>query len=67
MSYRRVQQLAVLMLHDPQLARRVHEDPRRHLAVSFLNTGKTMAAPGMLQWAWCLQRIIQAASKPGLR
>lgn len=45
----------------------VYADPRRHLAVSFLNTGKTMAAPGMLQWAWCLQRIIQAASKPGLR
>ncbi len=45
----------------------VYADPRRHLAVSFLNTGKTMAAPGMLQWAWCLQRIIQAASAEGLR
>jgi len=39
----------------------VYADPRRQLAVSFLNTGKTMAAPGMLQWAWCLQRIIGAA------
>jgi len=39
----------------------VYADPRRKLAVSFLNTGKTMAAPGMLQWAWCLQKIIHAA------
>ena len=45
----------------------VYADPRRHLAVSFLNTGKTMAAPGMLQWAWCLQRIIQAAGSAGLK
>ncbi|MCB9591997.1 MAG: beta-lactamase family protein [Sandaracinaceae bacterium] len=40
----------------------VYADPRRDLAVAFLNTGKTMAAPGMLQWAWCLQRIVIAAS-----
>jgi len=43
----------------------VYADPRRQLAVSFLNTGKSMAAPGMLQWAWCLQRIIQAAGDAG--
>lgn len=41
----------------------VYADPRRKLAVSFLNTGKTMAAPGMVQWAWCVQRIINAASR----
>lgn len=40
-----------------------YADPRRKLAVSFLNTGKTMAAPGMVQWAWCVQRIINAASR----
>lgn len=39
-----------------------YADPRRKLAVAFLNTGKTMAAPGMVQWAWCVQRIINAAS-----
>ena len=38
----------------------VYADPRRQLAVAFLNTGKTMAAPGMIQWAWCLQRIVNA-------
>jgi len=41
----------------------VYADPRRQLAVSFLNTGKTIAAPGMLQWAWCLQKIVQAADR----
>ena len=43
----------------------VYADPRRQLAVAFLNTGKTMAAPGMLQWAWCLQKIIHAAGAAG--
>lgn len=43
----------------------VYADPRRKLAVSFLNTGKTMAAPGMVQWAWCVQRILQAAAQAG--
>lgn len=43
----------------------VYADPARHLAVAFLNTGKTMAAPGMIQWAWCLQKIVNAATLAG--
>jgi len=35
----------------------VYGDPSRDLAVSFLNTGKPMLAPGMLRWQGILQRI----------
>jgi CubicO group peptidase (beta-lactamase class C family) len=36
----------------------VYADPRRDLAVAFLNSGKPMMAPGMLRWVWALQRIV---------
>ena len=35
----------------------VYADPARQLAVSFQNTGKPMAAPGMVVWYWVLQRL----------
>ena len=35
----------------------VYGDPSRDLAVSFLNTGKPLLAPGMLRWQGILQRI----------
>ncbi|MCB9797221.1 MAG: beta-lactamase family protein [Alphaproteobacteria bacterium] len=35
----------------------VYADPSRELSVSFLNTGKPMFAPGMLQWFKAVQRI----------
>ncbi len=35
----------------------VYADPSRELAVAFLNTGKPMLAPGMVQWYAVLQRI----------
>jgi len=35
----------------------VYADPSRDLAVSFLNTGKPMLAPGMFVWYYALQRI----------
>ena len=35
----------------------VWADPDRDLAVSFLNTGKPMLAPGMVQWYRVLQRL----------
>jgi len=35
----------------------IYADPSRDLAVSFLNTGKPMLAPGMLRWAWALQKL----------
>lgn len=35
----------------------VYSDPARKVSVSLLNTGKPMLAPGMLKWAWSLQRI----------
>jgi CubicO group peptidase (beta-lactamase class C family) len=35
----------------------VYADPARDLCVSFLNTGKPMFAPGMVRWAWILQRL----------
>ena len=35
----------------------VYADPLRDLAVAYLNTGKPMLAPGMLQWYWVLQRL----------
>lgn len=35
----------------------VYGDPSRELAVSFLNTGKPMLAPGMVRWYWVLQQI----------
>ncbi len=38
----------------------VYADPRRKLAVSFLNTGKPFLAPGMVGWYRVLQRIALA-------
>ena len=35
----------------------VFADPSRQLSVSFLNTGKPMFAPGMVQWYRVLQTI----------
>lgn len=39
----------------------VYADPRRELAVAFLNSGKPMLAPGMIRWASALQHIIRGA------
>lgn len=36
----------------------VYADPARELAVAFLNTGKPMFAPGMVQWYAVLQHIV---------
>lgn len=36
----------------------VYADPSRELAVSFLNTGKPLMAPGMVQWYAVLQHIV---------
>jgi CubicO group peptidase (beta-lactamase class C family) len=41
----------------------VYADPRRELAVAFLNSGKPMIAPGMLQWVWALQRIVSTVKR----
>lgn len=41
----------------------VYADPSRDLAVSFLNTGKPMAAPGMVAWYWVLQRLALSVPK----
>lgn len=41
----------------------VYADPSRDLAVSFLNTGKPMAAPGMAVWYWVLQRLALSVPK----
>jgi CubicO group peptidase (beta-lactamase class C family) len=38
----------------------VYADPRRELAVAFLNSGKPMMAPGMIRWVWALQRIVSS-------
>lgn len=35
----------------------VYADPRRHLAVAFMNTGKALLAPGFVRWYKALQRI----------
>jgi len=39
----------------------VYADPSRELAVSFLNTGKPMLAPGLVRWYRVLQRIARTA------
>ncbi len=41
----------------------VYADPSRDLAVSFQNTGKPMAAPGMVLWYWVLQRLALTVPK----
>ena len=41
----------------------IYADPSRDLAVSFLNTGKPMLAPGMLRWAWTLQKLSMAVPR----
>ena len=41
----------------------VYADPRRKLAVSFLNTGKPFLAPGMVNWYRVLQRIAMAVPR----
>ncbi|MCP4922148.1 MAG: beta-lactamase family protein [Proteobacteria bacterium] len=41
----------------------VYGDPSRDLAVSFLNTGKPMLAPGMVRWYWVLQQIALAVPR----
>ena len=41
----------------------VYADPHRDLAVAFLNSGKPMLAPGMLRWAWSLQRIVSSVAR----
>jgi CubicO group peptidase (beta-lactamase class C family) len=41
----------------------IYADPSRSLCVSFLNTGKPMLAPGMLRWAWILQRLSMAVPR----
>ena len=41
----------------------VYADPARELAVAFLNTGKPMMAPGMLQWYAVLQHLAARVPK----
>ncbi len=41
----------------------VYADPARELAVSFLNTGKPLLAPGMVQWYAVLQHIASRVPK----
>lgn len=41
----------------------VYADPRRELAVSFLNTGKPMMAPGMLMWLRVVLEIARAVPR----